>query len=226
MASINARTIIGNSLSGGMVPFVKVIITFIMSPLIVRALGNYDYGIWEMVFAVVGYMGILDLGLTPAIVRFVARYKALEDHKELNRIYSSCMAFLFPVGLAMALVLIAVAFWAPDLIMKGAKAGDQQKYFIFLLIVAAEVFVTFTGSLFDCFLEGFQKYKLRNYATVFMSIAGALIMYPLLKNGGGLVAVAAANAIGYTVKFVFYGIMLSTDPVSYTHLTLPTKRIV
>lgn len=211
MASINARSIIGNSLSGGLVPFVKIIITFIMSPLIVHALGNYDYGIWEMVFAVVGYMGILDLGLTPAIVRFVARHHALEDHRELNRIYSSCLAFLFPVGLAMALALIAVAFWAPHLIIKGASAGDQQKYFIFLIIVAAETFVTFTGSLFDCFLEGFQKYKLRNYTTVFMSVAGALVMYPLLKNGGGLVAVAAANAAGYTVKFAFYGIMLATN---------------
>lgn len=204
------RNLIENSLSSVIVPAVKIVLTFIMSPLIVRALGNYDYGILEMVFAVVGYMGILDLGLMPAIVRYVARHQALEDRAELNKIYSSAMAFLFPVGLAMALVLLAIALWAPHLILKGAVAGEHQKYFIFLLLVAAQTFVTFTGSLFDCFLEGFQQYKIRNYATVFMSIAGALVMYPLLKSGGGLITVAVVNTAGYAIKFAFYGIMVGT----------------
>lgn len=192
-------------------PVVKIVITLVMSPLIVKALGNYDYGIWEMVFAVVGYMGILDLGLTPAIIRYVARHQALEDRAELNRIFSSAMAFMFPVGFAMALALVGIAFFAPQLIIKGTTDASQSKYFIFLLIVAVQTFVDFIGSLFDSFLEGFQKYALRNYATVFMSVAGAIVIYPLLKNGGGLLTIAAANAVGYTIKYSFYGIMLASN---------------
>jgi O-antigen/teichoic acid export membrane protein len=75
--------------------------------------------------------------------------------------------------------------------------------------VAVQTFFTFTGTMFECFLEGFQQYNLRNYATIFMSVAGAMVLYPLLKNGGGLITIAAANAVGYTVKYAFYGIMLS-----------------
>lgn len=206
---MNLRSIIENSLSGVMIPLVKIVITFVMSPLIVRALGNYDYGIWEMVFAVVGYMGILDLGLMPAIVRYVARFQALEDRTELHKIYSSAMAFLFPVGLGMALVMFGIALFAPELIIKGT-GGTPQKYFIFLMIVAGQTFVTFTGSLFDCFLEGFQHYKLRNLATIVMSIVGSAILYPLLKNGGSLTTVAAINALGYLIKYSYFGIMLST----------------
>lgn len=211
MAALNARSIIVNSLSSGMVPIIKVAIAFVMSPLIVRALGNYDYGVWEMVSAVVGYMGILDMGLAPAIIRFVARHKALGDRSELNRIYSSSLAFLIPVGLVIALILIGVAYWAPQLLLRGSVAGDQHKYFIFILIVAAETFVLFTGSMFDCFLEGLQEYKLRNYTMAFISVAGTLVMYPLLKNGGGLITIAAGSAICFTIKFIFYGIMLATN---------------
>lgn len=207
--ALNLKNIIGNSLSNALVPMVKVVITFIMSPLIVRALGNYDYGVWEMVFAVVGYMGLLDLGLMPAIIRSVARYQALEDRSELQRIYSSSMAFLVPVGLCMAFLLIGVAFFTPDLILQGTDPTRQKVYFIFFLIVAVQTFFTFTGTMFECFLEGFQQYNLRNYATIFMSVAGAVVLYPLLKNGGGLITIAAANAVGYTVKYAFYGVMLS-----------------
>lgn len=206
----NIRSLLENSLSSVVVPLVKLVITFIMSPLIVHALGNYDYGIWEMVFAVIGYMGILDLGLMPAIVRYVARYQALGNRTKLQQIYSSAMVFLFPVGLVMALALIGVALFAPQLIMEGAVEANRQKYFVFLLIVAAQTFVSFTGTLFDCFLEGLQEYKFRNYTTVFMSVAGAVVMYPLLVNGGGLVTVAAVNACGYSLKFIFFGVMLGT----------------
>jgi O-antigen/teichoic acid export membrane protein len=226
---LNIRAILGDSLSGAMVPIIKVIITFVMSPIIVKSLGNYDYGILEITGAVVGYMGILDLGLTPAIIRYVARHKALGDKEELERIYSSAMAFLVPVGLFIAVILLGVAVFVPDIIMKGAGQVDQEKYFIFIIIVAAQAFVTFAGSVFDCFLEGLQQYKLRNYATVIMSIIGALVMYPVLKSGGGLVAVAAVNAAGFTIKYLFYRVVLHSKRLgsfrfSFSHVSSMTLK--
>jgi O-antigen/teichoic acid export membrane protein len=110
----------------------------------------------------------------------------------------------------MASVLVGVAFFAPDMILQDANSAHQEKYFVFFLIVAAQTFVTFTGTMFECFLEGFQQYNLRNYATVFMSVVGAMAMYTLLKNGGGLITIAAVNAVGYSVKYAFYGIVLSS----------------
>jgi O-antigen/teichoic acid export membrane protein len=191
-----------------MVPVVKMGIAFIMAPLIVRALGNYDYGIWEMVFAVVGYMGMLDLGLAPAIVRSVARQQALRDSQELQRIYSSAMAFFLPLGLLMALLLVGAAFFSEHFFTTGSGASTHR-YTIFLIIVAIQVLVSFVGLIFDCFLEGFQRYSLRNGATVVASIGGALVLYPLLKNGGGLLVLAAGNTAGFALKNLYYAYVLS-----------------
>lgn len=201
------KKLVKDSFSSGMVPLLKTCITFIMAPLIVHALGNYDYGISEIVFSVVGYMGILDLGLMPAIVRYVARYHALGDKDELQRIYSSALAFLFPVGLLLSLGLVASSFWAPQL-FSGADTASHQKYALFLIIVGVQVFFTFVGSIFDCYLEGLQRYTLRNYLTIVFSIAGACVLYPLLKNGGGLLAVAVVNGVGFSLKNLIYGIVL------------------
>ena len=190
-----------------MVPIVKMGITFIMAPVIVHSLGNYDYGIWEMVFAVVGYMGMLDMGLAPAIIRSVSRQNALNDTAELHRIYSSAMAFFLPVGLLMAALLLGGALF-PQFFF-GGDGGSIQKYSFFLSIVAIQTLASFVGLVFDCFLEGFQRYSLRNNATIIASICGALVIYPLLKNGGGLLVLAAGNTIGFTLKISFYGISLA-----------------
>jgi Membrane protein involved in the export of O-antigen and teichoic acid len=201
------RKLIVDSLSSGMVPVLKTCITFIMAPLIVHALGNYDYGISEIVMSVVGYMGILDLGLMPAIVRFVARSRALDDLKQLHRIYSTSLAFLVPVGLVLSIGLFAASYAAAD-IFPNAAAGSAQKYSLFLLVVGVQVFFTFTGAIFDCYLEGLQCYSVRNYTTMIFSIAGAVAMYQLLLNGGGLLSVAAVNGVGYSTKNLFYGFLL------------------
>ena len=48
-----------NSLSGTSLYLINIVVAFIMSPVIIRALGNRDYGLWELVMSVIGYMGLL-----------------------------------------------------------------------------------------------------------------------------------------------------------------------
>ena len=202
------RKLLNDAFSSVVVPFVKICITFIMAPVIVHSLGNYDYGVWEIVFAIIGYMEFLDFGLMPAIVRNVARFRALKDSEEMQRIYSSSLAFFFPVGVLLAGGLLAFSLWAPEVFVKGPDPGSH-KYEIFFLIISAQVFFVFVGGVFDCCLEGLMLYNLRNYTTVVFSIVGAVIMYPLLKNGGGLLVLAAVNAGGMSLKYLFYGLVLS-----------------
>ena len=67
------KRILINTGSNVLVVFVKLVITLIMTPVLVHNLGNYDYGIWEIIIAVIGYMGLLDIGMKPAIARFAAK---------------------------------------------------------------------------------------------------------------------------------------------------------
>lgn len=190
-----------------MVPLLKLGITFVMAPIIIKALGNYDYGIWEIVFSIVGYMGILDLGLQPAIVRYVARYKAIDDGAHLRKIYSSSLLFMSLMGVIILLVFVAWAFLAPG--MLAEKAADSPTYRIFLLIIGVQAFCTFTGSVFECFLEGFQRYNLRNITTIVFVLAGSIAPFYLLQRGYGLLTLALLSTIGFSGKYIVYGVLLA-----------------
>lgn len=203
------RKLLKDSCSSAMVPVVKICITFVMAPVIVHALGNYDYGIWEIVFSIIAYMELLDFGLIPAIVRNVARFYAINDKEELHKIYSSSLAFFVPGGFLMATGLVLFSLWAPDVFVKSPDP-QSLKYTWFFLIISMQVIFVFVGSVFDCFLEGLQLYSLRNIITILFSIIGSSVIYVLLKNGGGLLSLAIVNACGYSLKFILYGFLLST----------------
>lgn len=189
---------------------VKFCVTFVMTPIYVRALGNHDYGIWEIGVSILGYMGLLQFGIPPAIVRYVANYTALGDKDNLDRLYSTAISLLGCIGLVCALALATFAVLAPGVLTEGA-AEDSLRYTYYLLIMASQVVVVFLGMLFQSFHEGCQRYHLTNAITAFNSVTGAVVLYLLLTNGFGLIALAAGNTIGMGLKFLTFQQLLRTE---------------
>ena len=61
-------------------------ITFFLSPFVVHHLGDARYGVWAVTGSIVGYLGLLDLGVRVGVTRFVARYAATRDQQAMNRV--------------------------------------------------------------------------------------------------------------------------------------------
>jgi len=77
--AVSRIRVVLNSLSGVGLFLTDAIVSLIMTPIIVLSLGNRDYGLWELMLSIVGYLGILDIGMGPAVMRDVAHAEARSD---------------------------------------------------------------------------------------------------------------------------------------------------
>lgn len=109
-----------------LVMFVKLALTFIMAPILVKNLGKYDYGLWEMLGAVIGYMGMLDLGIKPAISRFTARYKAQGESQQQQLMFSSAFLFMLMVGSLLATVFVVWGLYFPNSLAPEGATDTQR----------------------------------------------------------------------------------------------------
>ena len=201
------RRIIINSGSNVLVMFVKLALTFIMAPILVRSLGNYDYGLWEMLGAIIGYMGMLDMGIKPAISRFTARYNASGDIEQHQLMFSSAFIFMALAGLLLASIFVVWGLWFPQsLAPEGAT--DTQRYTLLCLVLAAQFIFVFPGYVADSTLEGLQKYHIKNGITLINSLIGSALIYSFITPENGLVLLAVINAVGLSLKYVIYFILL------------------
>ncbi|WP_375192847.1 oligosaccharide flippase family protein [Marinobacter sp.] len=201
------RLLLINTGSNVLLMVVKMALTFIMTPILIHNLGNYDYGLWEMVAAVLGYMGMLDLGIKPAISRFAAKYKAEEDQLNLQTVFASTLVFMAAIGFLIAL---ALAGWG--VLFSGAMAPegeDPLKYTLFLLILAGQMLIVFPGYVAESYLEGFQRYNIKNNITIVNSLIGAVLFIAFVAPDNALLLLAAVNAVGLSVKFLIYGFLLT-----------------
>lgn len=185
----------------------KIVVTLIMTPIYIGSLGAYDYGLWEMIGAVIGYMGMLDLGIRPAISRYAAQYKALNDRESLELLFSSVLVFMALIGLTLFSFFVIWASWFSGSISPNGDA--TERYSIFLLIIGVQLLMAFPGFVAESYLEGFEKFYVKNNITMLNTIVGAVILYMYMTPENGLLLIAFVSALGLTVKYLFYFYLLS-----------------
>ena len=170
----------------------SILIGFITAPIILKQLGESEYGVYQMVLSMVSYMSILDFGLHNVTTRFVSKYRATKDD-ELQRKFLGTNILLF--GLIMLLILIvgSVIYVSIDNIFSGSMSGYEisltKKLFAILTVNLA---ISMPGAVFAAIVVAYEKFVFsRLLATVKMIVR--LIFVLLLVNFGlkatGLVVV-------------------------------------
>ena len=67
----------------------QIVAAFVVTPIVVRGLGDQRYGVWSLVESVLAYLMLMDFGLTASVVRYVARFEAVADLDRRNRVFST-----------------------------------------------------------------------------------------------------------------------------------------
>lgn len=58
---------------------VKILVNLVYTPIMLRLLGQSEYGLYQLVYSVVSYLSLLSLGFGSSYLRFYSRYKAQND---------------------------------------------------------------------------------------------------------------------------------------------------
>lgn len=214
MRSSTTRLLL-NSLSGGVLFLVNVCITFVMSPIIVRELGNQGYGIWEMILSVVGYLGVLEVGVGPAIIRYVSRERALGNRLGIHRVLSSAFWGLLLVGV-LAFTILAFMALSPESIL-GVSSDEVDGLPLVFLIVGCSLCSQFVGMVFTSYLLGCQEHtKINSVRLLIVPLQAVAIYFSLTRwDGFELSRLAGVGLLGNVIQFgIFAVIVLRREDVS------------
>ena len=170
--------------------FVTTAVSVVMMPFIVHTLGDRMYGLWALVATLLGYYGVLDFGLTPAVCQHVAVALGRGDREACNDVVAASLRFFLAVGLVVLLLSGVAAVCAPGM----TKSADQAALFSqIILILGISTAVSFPSRVFTGFLIANLRYDLMVGAElVALALRTSLILSVLLL-GHGLVAMAWAT---------------------------------
>jgi O-antigen/teichoic acid export membrane protein len=179
---------------------VHLAVAFFLSPFIIHSLGDARYGAWSLVGEMVGYYGVLDLGLKHAVGYFVAHYLARHEHERLS--WSICTAFwtLLGMGVVLALLGVGLAFAFPLLFLRGEMAPGEITMAVIITSIA--VGMSMAMELFSQVLGGCRRVDLVNFTEIVTRLLTAGGIYVALTSGGGLVAISLVQTAGRVVTWI------------------------
>src|SRR5437588_11948842 len=94
----NALKLITGSATRVLNTIATAIVAMLITPFVVHVLGDRMYGIWTLVATFVGYYGLLELGLSQAITRYLSRSLGSVDPEECNRVFNTSLRIYLALG--------------------------------------------------------------------------------------------------------------------------------
>ena len=206
-----SRKLLLNSLSGTTLYMINIVVAFIMSPVLIRALGNRDYGLWELVMSVIGYMGLLDLGIGPALIRFASVADGNQDRCDLQQTISTAFAFFIVIG-GLALVLFSILGYYPQIIAGNDTKNIANLRTVFLLF-GLDASIMFPLQVFIATLMGLQRHYFINNVRGVLAVLRALLTFYLLQRytGNGLIVLALLEPIFCIIQFALFALAVFCD---------------
>lgn len=170
-------------------------------PMIVKGLGTEQFGILTIVWMVIGYFGLFDLGLGRALTQLVAEKLGGGEEEEIPAIAWSTLGLMFLLGLVGALVVVLISPWLVQSVLKVPVEYQRDTIRSFYLLAASMPIVVNTAGLYGV-LSALQRFKLLNAIRMPLGVftyLGPLAVFPFSR---GIFAVTAVLVVGRVINFV------------------------
>jgi O-antigen/teichoic acid export membrane protein len=163
-------------------------INFFLSPFVVHSLGDVSYGIWILLGSLVGYLGLLDLGVRAAVTRYVAKFHSKEDHLEATRITSSALVIFSITGCLAIAIACALAVFVANFFEIPVELITVAQ--VVLILSGVNIAISMISGVYGGVVVALQKFEYANMVEIVIGAVRALAVVLALNEGLGLIALA------------------------------------
>lgn len=174
------------------------IVSFFLSPFVVQHLGGTAYGLWSLLVALVGYLGLLDFGVRGAITRYVAHYHAVSDNEGSSSIVSAGLVLFGFLGTLAILLSGVFAYLSPFLFSIPESMVQDAR--LVLVLGGLTVATTLIGAVFAGVVTGLERFDISSGVEIVVTTIRTIAVVVALKAGHGLVMLGCIH-LGASVLY-------------------------
>ena len=181
--------------------FLPLGLSFFATPIIVKALGDEDYGIYALVLGFIGYS--FNFGIGRAITKYIAEYRANGENEKIKQVISATFFLNVAVGLFGVLVICLSANRLVTDVFKIQPDAQEKSVYAFYL-AASIIFFSTLIYVFSAVLQGIHRFDVYSKIYNFNSFALLTGNILLALYGYGLLVLLGWNLLILIVTSVIY----------------------
>lgn len=156
---------------------------FLYIPILLHYIGKSEYGLYQLMGSLIAYFGIMDFGLSAAVIRFYAKYLALKDRVGMENILAIALRCY---GAVMGVMLIAggAVYTMLDAAFSGSMtAGEVAEAKDIFLLLLLNIVITLSTMVFRSVINAHERFLfLKGMETVQLVLQPMLVVLLLMHH--------------------------------------------
>lgn len=170
-------------------------VQLLYTPLMIRLLGQSEYGLYTLVGSVVSYLSLFSLGFTGAYLRFYSQRKAKNDTVGIARLNGMFLSVFLLMSLAAFVCGMVLLQFPRTLFGSKLTASELNTAKVLMAILVVNIALTFPAGLLESMVTAHEKFLFQQLVTLASVVFNPLMCLPLLLMGFGSVAVVSVTTI-------------------------------
>jgi O-antigen/teichoic acid export membrane protein len=186
------RRLVKNSLYSVLSWIFPIMLALVVTPMIVRGLGNELYGLYAVILGFIGYSFTFGIGKTAA--KYVSEYRVNGEHQKISEVVSATILLSLVIGIGGAVVVAAAAnYIVTNVLLIPSELHHTAVVAVYL--ACATITALMISQVFQFILQGLHRFDrfllLTNFAGFLLNIGSVI----LVLSGYGVVALVLWNLI-------------------------------
>ncbi len=175
--------------------FVSSAVGIAFTPYMISKLGDVEYGLYQTLHSIIGYIALLDFGLGSTLTRFILKYRAKKDEKRVSSVISMSIRIYGFFGI-IAMLFVCILSFNLETVFKGnitAENVDHARRLLFLM--GATSSVSFISHALTGIQNAEEKHLVIKGVYIARQLVRVILITVLLNLNVGALAVVTADFV-------------------------------
>lgn len=185
----------------------SVVINLLYTPVMLRLLGQSEYGLYNTVSSIISMLSLLSLGFNSSYIRYYAKYKKENDQDSINKLNGLFLIIFLIIGVVAFLCGLFLSFNLELVFDEGLTSAEYQTAKVLMLLLTVNLAISFPMSVFQSIISAHERYVFLKLLGMLKTVLSPLVTLPLLIMGYrsiAMVSVTLAVAVLTDILYFIY----------------------
>lgn len=184
----------------------NILISLIYTPIMLRILGDSEYGIYSLASSIIAYLNLLSLGFGASYIRFYSKYKQAGDEEGVKKLNGLYMMVFGVIGIIALIAGLIFAFNVGIFFNETYTANDLYIAKILMIFLSVNLAISFPASVFVSYITSQEKFIFQKLVNMGKTVLSPCLCIAVLFLGYGSIGmVIATTAVSLIIDFFNIG---------------------
>lgn len=208
---------------------ISIFIQLVYMPVMIRLLGQSEFGLYSLVSGVVSYLSLFGLGFTGAYLRFFARENQKNDREGLAALNGMFILLFLLLSCAALICGFTLSCFPRQIFGTKLSGAELQEARILMMILVVNTAICLASSIFDSIVSAHEQFVFQRMVSLAATVMNPFLCLPLLLLGYGnvmLVVVSTCIVVGKLAINVWFCFWKLKIPVSFRNMQFSVLKEV